>query len=402
MNPRKGIFWFHLICGIIVGAVVLIMSVTGTILAFEHQIVEYAEQNVRKVAIPAQAIRLTLDEIVAKASEVKPESKVSSVMVKSDPSASVLVSFGREDAFYFDPYTGKKLGGDSAAHKFMHDVEVWHRWLGMEGELKPIGHNIKGVCTIAFFFMIISGVYLWWPKSWKWPGIKSIIAFNPRAKGKARDWNWHNVIGFWAAPFLILITVTGIIMSYRWANDLLYRMTGNEPPVVQTAEKPKEKSAEKSAEISERGGRDKDKNDDSLNAKDPESPSASLDILLANAAPQIPGWISMTFKISGGGSGQQGQGDKGKINVTVQEPEPRNLNPRAQITMDRFTGEIIKVETFAQQNLGRKLRIWARYSHTGQAFGVIGQLILAIASAGAAVLVWTGFALAWRRFFVKS
>ena len=134
MNPRKGIFWFHLICGIIVGAVVLIMSVTGTILAFEHQIVEYAEHNVRKVAIPAQAIRLTLDEIVAKASEVKPESKVSSVMVKSEPNASVLVSFGREDAFYFDPYTGKKLGGDSAAHKFMHDVEVWHRWLGMEGD----------------------------------------------------------------------------------------------------------------------------------------------------------------------------------------------------------------------------------------------------------------------------
>lgn len=402
MNPRKGIFWFHLICGIIVGAVVLIMSVTGTILAFESQIVEYAEQNVRKVAVPAQAIRLTLDEIVAKASEVKPESKVSSVMVKSDPNASVLVSFGREDALYFDPYTGKKLGGDSAAHKFMHDVEVWHRWLGMEGELKPIGHNIKGVCNIAFFFMIISGVYLWWPKSWKWPGIKSIIAFNPRAKGKARDWNWHNVIGFWAAPFLILITVTGTIMSYRWANDLLYRMTGNEPPVVQTAEKPKEKSAEKSAEKYERGGRDKDKNDDSLNAKEPESPSASLDVLFANAAPQVPGWISMTFKISGGGSSQQGQGDKGKINVTVQEPEPRNLNPRAQITMDRFTGEIIKVETFAQQNLGRKLRIWARYSHTGQAFGVIGQLILAIASAGAAVLVWTGFALAWRRFFVKS
>jgi|CXWL01.1.fsa_nt_gi uncharacterized iron-regulated membrane protein len=387
MKFRDWIFWVHLVCGIVVGLVVMIMAVTGTILAFEPQIVEYAEQNVRKVEVPLNTQRLTLDEIVAKAADEKSGAKVNAVTIKSDPTASIFVSFGRDDAFYADPYTGRVLGGNSKMHEFMHDVEVWHRWLGMEGAFKPVGHNIKGVCNIAFFFMIVTGVYLWWPKNWKWPGIKNIIVFNPRATGKARDWNWHNVIGFWGAPLFILITVTGTIMSYKWANDLLYRMTGNEPPVVQQAEKPKEKS--------ERGGREKEKKAD---AKEPERPAASLDALYTNAEPLVPGWVSMTFRLSGG-PGSQGQGDKGKINVTVQEPEHRNLNPRAQITMDRSTGEVIKVETFAQQNLGRKLRIWVRYSHTGQAFGVIGQLILGLAAAGAAVLVWTGFAMAWQRFF---
>lgn len=384
MNLRNVIFWFHLVCGIAVGLVVLIMSVTGTILAFEPQIVESVEQNVRKVDVPADLKRLSLEEIIARASEAKPGAKLSAVTVKSDPEASVLLSFGREDAFYVDPYTGKVLGESSKVQKFMDDVEVWHRWLGMQGELKPVGHNIKGVCNIAFFFMIVSGVYLWWPKSWAWPGIKNIIVFNPRATGKARDWNWHNVIGFWAAPFLILITLTGTVMTYRWANDLVFRMTGNEPPVAQ-GEKPMEKT--------ERGGEKAKKTDFK------EQPSASLDVILANAASQVPGWVSMTFRLSGA----PGQKSDGKtIGIMVLEPEPKNLNPRTQITLDRVTGDVIKVEPFAKQNSGRKLRTWIRYAHTGQAFGVIGQLIMGLASAGAVVLIWTGFAMAWRRFFVKS
>ena len=40
--------------------------------------------------------------------------------------------------------------------------------------------------------------------------------------GRARDWNWHNVIGFWCATPLFLIVLTGVVMSYPWANDLLW------------------------------------------------------------------------------------------------------------------------------------------------------------------------------------
>jgi uncharacterized iron-regulated membrane protein len=39
-----------------------------------------------------------------------------------------------------------------------------------------------------------------------------------------------------------------------------------------------------------------------------------------------------------------------------------------------------------------------RYLHTGEAFGVPGQLIAGLASVGGVLLVYTGYALAWRRF----
>jgi uncharacterized iron-regulated membrane protein len=53
---------------------------------------------------------------------------------------------------------------------------------------------------------------------------------------------------------------------------------------------------------------------------------------------------------------------------------------------------------FAHQNLGRRLRMYARFLHTGELFGVIGQTIAVLSTLCAILLVWTGFALAWRRF----
>ena len=71
---------------------------------------------------------------------------------------------------------------------------------------------------------------------------------------------------------------------------------------------------------------------------------------------------------------------------------------RSQLTLDSKTGEVVRWEPFASFNLGRQLRTWARFVHTGEAGGAPGQTIAALASAGAALLVGTGFALAWRRF----
>ncbi|HEX6736709.1 MAG TPA: PepSY domain-containing protein, partial [Vicinamibacteria bacterium] len=45
-----------------------------------------------------------------------------------------------------------------------------------------------------------------------------------------------------------------------------------------------------------------------------------------------------------------------------------------------------------------RLRSWMRWIHTGEAGGWPGQAVAGLASAGGALLVWTGLALAWRRW----
>ena len=66
------------------------------------------------------------------------------------------------------------------------------------------------------------------------------------------------------------------------------------------------------------------------------------------------------------------------------------------------TGDVVRWETFESQSLGRRLRSWSRFTHTGEAFGLLGQTIAGLVSAGGVVLVYTGLALAWRRFFGKK
>src|ERR1035438_6159086 len=62
-----------------------------------------------------------------------------------------------------------------------------------------------------------------------WRHLRPIVWFRGNLSGKARDFNWHNAIGLWMSIPLALIVLTGVILSYKWANDMVYRMTGNEP-----------------------------------------------------------------------------------------------------------------------------------------------------------------------------
>ena len=42
---------------------------------------------------------------------------------------------------------------------------------------------------------------------------------------------------------------------------------------------------------------------------------------------------------------------------------------------------------------GRKARTWLRFAHTGEVYGLAGQTVAGLVTAGGAVLVWTGLAL---------
>ena len=371
---HKITFWSHLLAGIIAGIVIFIMSATGVILLYEHQMVEYAERDVREVTAPAGATKMSLDELVAKARAQNPDARPTGVVLRNDPTASVAVGFGREGAVYVNPYDGTVLGKSSKLHDWFHDVIDWHRWLGMEGESRATGRAITGACNLAFFWLAVTGVYLWWPRSWHWRGMKPSLLFNFRLRGKARDWNWHNVIGFWSSSVLVVLTLTAAVMSYPWANDLLYILAGSTPP-------PRAQGNSPVAQAPERRGQGEPRERKSL---------ASFDAFFARAEQQAPGWVMMMMRLPPRGDGP--------INVLIQEPTVPHIFARSQLQLNRSTAEIIKWEPYASASPGRKARIWVRGLHTGEALGLVGQTVAGLASLGGCFLVWTGFAMAWRRF----
>jgi uncharacterized iron-regulated membrane protein/flavodoxin len=370
---HKIIFWSHLLAGVTAGTVIFIMSFTGVMLMYEPQISEYSERNARWVVPGPDAKRLSFDELLTKVREANPDSRPAAIIVKSDPRASVAVNLGRENTLFVNPYSGEILGGQSATHNFMRDIVDWHRWLGTEGEGRATARAITGACNLAFFWLAITGVYLWWPSNWHWRAVNHSFLFNPRLSGKARDWNWHNVIGFWSSSVLVILTLTAAVMSYPWANDLLYTLTGSEPP--RRLDGP-----------AAQGPRGRGQRGEGRAVK----PMARYDVLLARAQEQVPGWLTIMLRFAPRGDGP--------VAASIQGPDAFHSFQRSQLTLDRATGEIVKWEPYANNSTGRKLRTWVRALHTGEAFGIAGQTIAGLASLGGCFLVWTGLAMAWRRF----
>ncbi|HEY1108093.1 MAG TPA: PepSY-associated TM helix domain-containing protein, partial [Opitutaceae bacterium] len=57
---------------------------------------------------------------------------------------------------------------------------------------------------------------------------------------------------------------------------------------------------------------------------------------------------------------------------------------------------------YADMNAAQQVRSWTRFLHTGEAVGPLGQFLAGLACLGGVFLVYTGFALSWRRFFGKK
>lgn len=195
---RKVIFWIHLTCGLLAGVVIFVMSVTGALLSFERNIIEFSERDVRYVAADQNASKLTPHEIIQRVRSARPEVKPSAMSIENVPNAAWLFNLGRDGHLFVDPYTGEIAGeGNRTVRGFFTEMRNWHRYVAMAGDQRPIGKAITGACNLLFLFLAISGVYIWMPRNLNWRAIKPVVWFRRGLSGKARNFNWHNVIGFW-------------------------------------------------------------------------------------------------------------------------------------------------------------------------------------------------------------
>jgi uncharacterized iron-regulated membrane protein len=355
---RKILFWIHLILGLAAGVIIFVMCVTGALLTFERQILDWAERGPSRVSPPPGASRIPLSVLVAKSGGTP-----AAVTVRSDPSEPVELAMGKGRTIYVNPYTGAVVGSpSSSARAFFQATRAWHRWFAMNDSTQKPTEPIWDAANVLFFFIVLSGPVLWWPKKFTWRHIRPIVWFRGHLSGKARDFNWHNAIGLWMSIPLALMVLTGVILSYKWANDLVFHITGNEPLKFARVEPMPKAEA--------------------------PPPWQGLDAWVSGAEARMPNWRTITIRAV----------PSRTIGVTVDAGTGGQPQKRGVLTFDRVTGAETKWEPFANNNLGAKLRILARVVHTGEVGGPVVQAIAGLGCLGGAVLVYTGFALSLRRF----
>ena len=416
MTFRKTLFWIHLAAGVISGLSIGIMCFTGTMLAFEKELIAWAERDARRIELPAAgATRLPLDVLQQKLRDAHPDARPTAIVLQNDPNAAVAFTVSRTSGFYVNPYTGEvRQPKSSAMADFMQTMVVWHRYLGFQGDVsRPRGKLINGVCNLAFCALAVTGLYLWMPRSWAWRSVRPIVWFRQNSSAKARDFNWHNTIGFWTAPVLIVLTLTAVPISFRWGGTVIYALTGTPAATVNSSRGGQGGPASAAPAIE-------------LPTPPPGSRPLSHDALFTAAQTRVPAWQTITLRAAAGTSGGRGgarpasastsssspggtpsgvaetsgaSGAVQPVSFTIRERDTWPRTATTTLTLNPYNGDVLRRTGYADLNAALQVRAWTRFLHTGEAVGWLGQLVAGIACLGGVFLVYTGFALTWRRFF---
>ena len=238
-NFRKLAKKIHLWLGLITGAIVFVICITGSIYAFQKEIKQfiypyYSVENTNKEKLPLKKI--------LEFYETQSENKILQIREFTEPNRSIILRTTKDSTLFYsfiNPYTGELLKEKNQSKDFFAIVLRIHRNLLLK---KEIGRKIIGCSVIIFVISLLTGIILWFPKNRKIKKIwKSKLTIKKTKNKKRVLYDLHNVLGFYSASFLLIIAITGLAWTFSWVDEALYRIvtfekkTPHSPPVITNA-----------------------------------------------------------------------------------------------------------------------------------------------------------------------
>ena len=155
-----GFFWVHLVIGAVAGGVILLMSVTGVLLTYEKQLIEWADRRQSALMVQLAGARpLTPGRLFTAASVANGGGVPTSITMRSAAGAPAPVTFDGGRALLVDPHRAATLGEPSPRLRaFFRATTNWHRWIALEGTSRGTGRAITGAANLGFLFLVVSGI----------------------------------------------------------------------------------------------------------------------------------------------------------------------------------------------------------------------------------------------------
>ena len=291
---RRLLFNLHLWTAMSAGVVLVILGVTGAVLAFEQPIDHLLNPGL--FYVQPQKAQLPITDVMARLRKEFPKGRVNMLMLSQAPNLSsmaVIRGFSRPlsiptQVAYWAP------GGDAALPK---RSMIFHPRL----LLGATGETINSVATVVLIFLTISGIILWWP-------LKRITI--ARSKSWRRvNFDTHYAVGFYSSVVLLVLSVTGVMVGFGdYTVPWMYRLTKSEPM---------------------------DNTVDSTPVKG--ASTISSDWALRKAQTALPGTMPVSIMFPGN--------PEASYRVAFRYPEDRTPGGRSRVLVDQFSGEILLVES---------------------------------------------------------
>ena len=363
------LFNLHLILSIIFAIPLLVVGVTGAILSYQHELEEIINLNAAKVEKTGEM--LSVEQILQSFSEQTGVKQPARLVLPKNESEAIKIYANNSDAYLVNPYTAQIIGKDYGV-AFVRVAMSLHRNLGLaltgNKTAGEVGKQIVGASTVAMIVLVISGVWLHFPRLKR----KFAEAVKPNFKLKkyALFHNLHTSFGVLSAVIYLVICLTGLMWSYRWYNGAVTKLFVSEQNL------PKE-TAQKDGALAKAEGKK----------------SAEYKFSDVQKAYEIFKSSGMEYKEF---SLMLAAGDK--INVRYYEPDaPNTARPK-------MTAVNVKDGKMAEQKQTGGITVGMVKStnyqlHTGYFFGIAGKILWSVVSLLMALFIFSGFYMTAKRAF---
>lgn len=370
---RPVVSWLHRWLGLVSGALVFLISLTGAVYVFEKELFRAAHRQLLEVR-PLAGERKAPSELLRIAqAELGEERRVGWFSAPTDPGASwsfrsrrandtSLTYFGELEhdlEVYVDPWTGNVLGVLDRRLEFFQLVKMLHWSLLLR---TGIGQPIVGGAVAVFVAILLSGAWLWRPRTRAQWRAKLVPRFSGPLSN--RLWSWHATLGAWTLPVALVIAVTGLVWAFRTVMTVVY-------VVASLSVTPPDRSRPLSGPP---GGRPIDR---------------VLDAVHDSVLRRHPEATSVWFYPPADDTG------RAALNTYVRFSETVYWNS-AEESWDRHSGVLLESRRFRDGNRGERLLGMNYDIHVGSVLGLPGKILAFVASLLCASLPVTGLAM-WAR-----
>jgi uncharacterized iron-regulated membrane protein len=365
----------HLYLGLIAGAILAVVGLTGGILVFYQEMQEVLNPELAVVSSPPESHEKlhTLDDIIAAAETAKPQgSRFFKVYYPRKPDiAYKFLYYVRDeklanngDGYYIfvDPYSARVQG-----------LQLWHpkdrywgrplvsfimqlHWCLLLG--KKIGGLLVGILGVLSIISVLTGLIVWWPLTGKF---KQALTFKRNGSTVRFNFDLHKTIGFYSTIVLLPVLFSGVYFSLPDQVNALVKL-------LSSTERPNAFST--------------------IPLKIHSSPQAGRQAISALAVEAI---VQERYP-----AGRLWMLNAPKNPADVYTVMKNDVDEISRFTgyrdfaVDQYSGEILNVYDRGTGSAGDIFLDWQWPLHSGHAFGWAGRILVLLAGLACPVLYVTG------------
>jgi uncharacterized iron-regulated membrane protein len=370
----RTIWRWHFYASLFVMPLVLLLATTGAIYLFKPQLDRWEERAFTGFSSnQAVSPNVQLEAVMA----ANPDAQFHGYRLPERAGDAAVIHIGLADGrsmrdVYVSPQ-GKVLGSVDPESRISATVSRIHGSLF----LGKVGDWIVELAACWAIVMIITGLYMWWPRG---QGLAGVVwpRFQRGSRILLRD--LHAVTGFWVSGLALVLLTTGLPWASVWGDA--FRLARTELGLVQGAQDWKTGVAAPHAEHD---------HDAMMKMQAAGVPLVALGDMVRKAETEklpYPVWVKPP-------GAPERFGPPAPMAWTVKsEAQNRPLN--RTITFDMATGVELSRTGFADKHVIDRVVNYGIAWHEGQLFGWINQLVGVLTAVALITLTVTGFMM-WRR-----